>query len=150
VSLLGNYGYCLLGKTKLLIQWRILHLAYSSVNLTHTSPGYSGLLILMVAHHPPCNNFFQHTPAVRQCCCIVWLDSKLMWAAVADCCVFLKLKLSPIMVAVKRLHRCRPVVWHGHSANQINHQSLSSTLLLGSQYSMTLLANHHRCRCWLY
>jgi hypothetical protein len=40
-----------------------------SVILTHTSPGYSGLLILMVAHQPPCNNFFQHTPAVRQGCC---------------------------------------------------------------------------------
>jgi hypothetical protein len=38
---------------------------------------------------------------------------------VADCCL---IKLSPIasLVAVKRRHRCRLVVWHGHSANQIN------------------------------
>jgi hypothetical protein len=93
-------------------------------------------------------HFFQHTPAVRQGCCVVWLDSELMWVAVADCC--LMLKSSPIMVAVKRLHRCRLVVWHGHSANQINHQLLSSTPLLGSQYSMALLANRHRRHCWPY
>jgi hypothetical protein len=119
-------------------RWHILLLWH------HTSPGYSGLLILMIAHQPPCINFFQHTPAVRQGCCVVWLDFlKLMWVAVADCCLFLKLKLSPIMVAVKHRHlqhACRvawPLCQPNHcrwihswdsgslgSSNQ-NHQSLA-------------------------
>jgi hypothetical protein len=46
-----------------------------------------------------------------------------------------KTKSSPIMVAVKRCHRCRLVMWHGHPANQINHQSLSSIPLLGFRFS---------------
>jgi hypothetical protein len=78
----------------------------------------------MVAHQPPCSNFFQHTPAVRRCCYVVWLDSELMWVAVADCCLMLKLSSITSLVAVKRLHRCRLVVWHSHSANQINRRLL--------------------------
>jgi hypothetical protein len=65
------------------------------------------------------HNFFQHTPAVRQCCCVVWLDFQIpndgwLWLIVVACC--LNLKFHP---------------------------------LLGTQYSMALLANHHRRRCWL-
>jgi hypothetical protein len=52
----------------------------------------------MVSTPAPYINSFQHTPAVRQGCCVVWLDFlKLMWwVAVADCCLFIKLKSSPI------------------------------------------------------
>jgi hypothetical protein len=46
----------------------------------------STLAPLYSSHPPTLHNIFQHTPAVRQCCCVVWLDSKLMWVAVADCC----------------------------------------------------------------
>jgi hypothetical protein len=44
----------------------------------------------------------------------------------------------PSPVAVKRRHRCRLVVWHGHPANQINHQSLLSIPLLGFRFSRTV------------
>jgi hypothetical protein len=89
-----------------------------SLILTHTSPGYSGLLILIVSTPAPCINSFQHTPAVRQCCCVVWLDSVeldgvLMWLIVASCALEVAgIKSSSLAIGlacrVASRHSCQP------------------------------------------